>query len=126
MQIWNKSSGPLSCCTSVNTWNAAALCWGISSLLGAGEGSLSTVSTESDDALANCRAQSVGEAVLCSVPTRGCVWHPFQEQGWDFEECVDRLLLQQTANQTASEGRLCVDCPVSAASFLFAEEISAI
>lgn len=59
-------------------------------------------------ALANSRAQGVGEAVLCSVPTRGWIWHPFQEQGWDFEECVDRLLLQQTANQTASNDRLCV------------------
>lgn len=49
-----------------------------------------------------------GRLFLCSVPTRGCIWHPFQEQGWDFEECVDRLLLQQTANQTASNDRLCV------------------
>lgn len=41
---WKCRSGinplpPLCCCTSVNPWDAGAQCWGIFSVLGAGEGS---------------------------------------------------------------------------------------
>lgn len=90
--------------------------WSVLGDLQSRERSLNAViALGADAALGNFRAQGVGEAGLCSVPTRGCIWHPFQEQGWDFEECVDRLALQQTANQTVSHGSLCGDCPVSAA-----------
>lgn len=73
---------PVSCCTCVNTWNAGGWCWGIFSVLGAREGSLSAViALGAGDALANSRAQGVGEAVpvfcthqwmyLASIPGAG-------------------------------------------------------
>lgn len=96
----------------------------VGDLLGAREGSLSTViALGADDTLANS-STGCGGGCSCVLYPPGDVFGTHCRSRAGILRSVDRLLLQQ--NQTASNSRLCGDCPVSAAELLLAVETSAI
>lgn len=86
---WKCRSGinpllPMSCCPSVNTWDAGARCWGPSVCWEQGRGAEHCHRLGADDALANSRAQGVGEAVPVFCTHQGMYLAPIPGAGLGF------------------------------------------